>query len=91
MESPHSPQKRHQGNGKVNNPNAFQRKGNRTEGFIFANADTFTEDKINELKTRISLMKEKPALISIQEAKPKHFKIPRQKQEYEIEGWPKIF
>lgn len=49
--------------------------------------DTFTEDKVNELKDRIENMKEKKIYISLIEVKPKIFWFERVMAKYSIEGY----
>ncbi|KAH3736225.1 hypothetical protein DPMN_042788 [Dreissena polymorpha] len=53
---------------------------------VFTNADTFSVVKLHEIRARLDLMQEKPAIISVSEVKPKNLKFERQLSEYIIEG-----
>ena len=54
---------------------------------MFSNVDTFNVEKIHELRARLSLLQEKPAIIAISEAKAKKIKFERSLSEYNIEGY----
>ena len=50
----------------------------------FSNVDTFNVYKIHELRARLSLLQEKPAIIELSEAKAKNFRFKRSSLEYSI-------
>lgn len=54
---------------------------------MFSNVDVFSNDKLNELKAKISEDEEPPQIIAIQEVKPKNFRYERDIIEYTIQGY----
>ena len=46
---------------------------NRSFSVIFSNVDTFSTDKLSELKLRLSLFTKKTSVIAVSEVKPKNF------------------
>ena len=54
---------------------------------IFSNVDTFNVCKLQELKARLSLLDDKPAIIALSEVKAKNFKFERSLSEFNIEGY----
>ena len=51
------------------------------------NCDTLTNDKLEELKCRISMEDEAPDVIALSEVRPKNAKFPRSLVEYQIAGY----
>lgn len=52
--------------------------------------DIFSPDKVLELQTRISTMREAPSALVLQEVKPKNFRFERELVEYNIDGYETI-
>lgn len=56
----------------------------------FTNVDTFSQDKLCELKLRLSIMDNKPKVITISEVNKKNFKLERFLSEYNIDEYEMI-
>ena len=57
---------------------------------MFSNVDVLTQDKIAEIRTRLTQMKDPPQVIVMQEVRPKHLCFERFTTEYVIDQYPAV-